>query len=690
MSQAGGDAAARRARAHDANDETRYVAVCGLDASDADDRAALLEALGDASWRVRSAAAERLGGAPGESLPALVEMLTAGRDVGTRDAAASALARAGPAALPALLEKLSAEDPDARQAAIAVLGAIGDRRAVAPLAARLADPDPNVRTGTAEALGKIGGPVAVGALRAAVDSDDATLRLSAIEALAALRVCLPGPRVSELLRDGTLRRAVYRLLGACDDSDVLAFVARGISEASRSAREGALAALGRQRARRTLGALSPVLDEARAAAERDPGLADAWAAALGSEEPFVAAGALTALAAAGAPRHVGPMLRLADDDRYRMLVEEALEATPPGAELRTALADALPGLGQLARVTALAALAANGSPAALESIVRVASDPEAYAQGEAIAALGRLRDARGVAPLAGLLGDDDGPFAAGTAAYALVRIAQTGPDALAAVLGVLRERAGASASAALYRVLGTVGDAEDVALFRRGLLSGSAVRRGAAVAAVGTLVQRGFDGAAAVPEILAALADPAWSVRIAAARSLADLARSSAGAAICADAVGALVPALGDPEPSVRAAAAEALGAFGRHECAGRIRALADDPAAPAVVVVAALHALAALGGAPAELVVRAAAHADPEVVKEAVLAAALLPGDDGERLVRDAAASPRWDVRRAAASAMVARGDPSLGPHAARLAAAEPDPLVARAFADAARALGA
>jgi hypothetical protein len=38
----------------------------------------------------------------------------------------------------------------------------------------------------------------------------------------------------------------------------------------------------------------------------------------------------------------------------------------------------------------------------------------------------------------------------------------------------------------------------------------------------------------------------------------------------------------------------------------------------------------------------------------------------------------------------MAARGDPALGPQAARLAAAEPDPLVARAFADAARALGA
>ncbi len=690
MSAARDGGEARRARAHDANEETRYVAVNGLEPTDAGDRAALLEALGDPSWRVRAAAAERLGAAPGESLPRLVEMLTAGRDVGMRDAAASALARAGPVALPALLDQLSSADSDARQAAIAVLGAIGDRRSVAPLSARLADPDPNVRTGAAEALGKIGGPVAVAALVAAVDSDDATLRLSAVEALAAQRVCLPAARISELLEDGTARRAVYRLLGACDDVDALGFIARGVSEPSRSARESALAALGRQRARRTLEALSRVAEEARAAASRVPGLPDAWAASLRSDEPFVAVGALTALAMAGAPRHVVPMLQLADEDRYRMLVEEAVEAMPPGAELRAALADALPGLGQLARVTALAALAANGSPAALESIVRVASDPEAYAQGEAIAALGRLRDARGVSPLTALLGDDDGPFVAGTAAYALVRIAQGGDDARAAVLEALRDRAGASASAALYRVLGTVGDETDVAVLRNGLRSESVVRRGAAAAALGAILQRGLGGSPAVRELLGALRDPAWTVRAAAARAFAEAAASGGREALCADGAPALAAALDDPEAAVRAAAAEALGACGRRECAGRIRALADDQAAPAALVVAALRALAALGGAPAELVVRAAAHADPEVVKEAVLAAALLRGQDGERLVRDAAASPRWDVRRAAASAMAARGDPALGPQAARLAATEPDPLVARAFADAARALGA
>jgi HEAT repeat protein len=106
-------------------------------------------------------------------------------------------------------------------------------------------------------------------------------------------------------------------------------------------------------------------------------------------------------------------------------------------------------------------------------------------------------------------------------------------------------------------------------------------------------------------------------------------------------------------------------------------------------VVVAALRALVAIGAPPLVAVERAALHPDPEVVKEAVRAAARIPGEDGARLLRAAAASPRWDVRRAAALGMGDRRDPSLAADAARLAAEDPDPLVARAFGDAVFVMG-
>ena len=69
--------------------------------------------------------------------------------------------------------------------------------------------------------------------------------------------------------------------------------------------------------------------------------------------------------------------------------------------------------------------------------------------------------------------------------------------------------------------------------------------------------------------------------------------------------------------------------------------------------------------------------------------AAARLEGPEGARLLLAAATSPRWDVRHAAARAMAERGDRGLRQEAVRLAGAEPDPLVAKAFTEAARALG-
>jgi HEAT repeat protein len=84
----------------------------------------------------------------------------------------------------------------------------------------------------------------------------------------------------------------------------------------------------------------------------------------------------------------------------------------------------------------------------------------------------------------------------------------------------------------------------------------------------------------------------------------------------------------------------------------------------------------------------RALGHPDAEVAKEAVAAAAGLAGEEGAALLRKAARSGHWDVRYAVARAVGERGDPSLAGLAADLAAADGDPLVAKAFAAAAEAL--
>ncbi|HYD43418.1 MAG TPA: HEAT repeat domain-containing protein [Anaeromyxobacter sp.] len=680
-----------RARVRAPEEEIRYRAAGELDAAREDERELLLGMLGDPSWRVRSVAVERIvtTGSVNEVLPALLGLLSGGANVGMRDASAAALARLGADAVLPLVARLDGPDADLRQAAASVLGVIGDRRAVVPLAARLADPDPNVRAGAAEALGKIGGPEAGATLLAALDSDEHTLRLSALEALLAMRVCPPAARVRPLLEDKALRRPAYRVLGFSDEPEAGALLAGGLAEGSRGAREAALAGIGTQRTRRSAGELRHLAD-AVAAAVRDGADVRSSAASLEADDVAVCVGALSVLGWGGAVSEVGAMLRLAEDDRLRPFVEDSVEALPRGQGLRDAIAAALEGQGPFGRIAALALLSRLGSPAALEALVREASDPSGYLQAEAIAALGHLGDARAVPPLTGLLGDD-APAVSGIAATALVHIGQESAEARAAALAALRDRFDTSPSASLFRVLGALGAAEDLPRLRAGLRRPAVVQRMAAAGAIASLAQRGALAGEELPELVAALGDGTWSVRAAAARALVEVARAGVarGAGpLPQPAIDGLHARLGDPEPAVRAAAVEALGATGEARHAPAIAALARASDVPPVVVLAAVRALVTLGHPPADVISRAADHADPEVVKEAISAAAKLPGPEGERLLREAAGNTRWDVRQAAARAMVERGDPALRATAEALARHEVDPLVARAFADAARAL--
>jgi HEAT repeat protein len=692
------DAAARHAGARHTDEETRYRAVAELDGARADDLAVLLERLDDPSWRVRSAAVDRIGALadPAPALEPLLALLSGGPGVGAREASASALARIGRPAVAMLVDRLGAEDADLRLASARVLGQIGDRRTVPALAARLADPDPNVRAAAAEALARVGGGEAAGALLAALDSDDETLRLSAVEGLALLGVPPPADRIARFLANPVLRRPAYRLLGASDDPAALTLLGAGLGEPLRRIREAALGAVGCQRERRTPDELAPLVHAARLAAARDPQMAEACARALGSEEPFVAAGALSVLAWIGDGRQAGAVARAAAEERLRPFVEEALDAFPPGPQMLEAVSQAVAQLSPVARLPGLAVLARGGSATAARILVEGATDPDFAVQAEAIAALGRVGSAWAVPPLAGLL-DDVSPAAAGLAATALVRVSGQSEEARGTVLAEVRRRAGASPSAVLYRVVGAAGEKQDAGILSAGLRSASASHRAEAAAAFASLAARGRLSGEPVG-LVAALGDPAWSVRAAAAQAVAGMARAAAegrmgeraeGARVpCAAAAPGLAALLRDPEPAVRAKAVEALAACGRREHVGALAELAGDPATPPGVAVAALRGLAALGEIAVGTVTRACAHPDPEVVKEGVALAARLPGPEGARLVSATAAHQLWDVRGAAARAMAARRDPSLREEAARRAASDPDPFVAKAFADAAAIL--
>jgi HEAT repeat protein len=693
----GGDSPLALAR--HADDEIRYQAVRRLDGAVAPELAELLERLSDGSWRVRAAAVERFVALddPAAAIAPLIERLDGAESIAGRAAAEAALAGLGGAALPALLVRLAASSGERRLAAVAAIGAIGSRRAVPAMVACLADPDPALRVAAAEALGRLGGREALGALLAALDSDDLTLHGAALDALGSLGLAPSAARVEALLAEPRLRPAAYRALASSDEPAALALLGRGLAEPGRTARRAALSSIGAQWARSGPGGLEPLAAEARRVAAADPAVAAGCLAELHSGEPRVTEGALLVLGWIGELTHAPAVARMAAEERLRPLVDRALEALPGGAGLVEVLGQGLPGLPPVAQVVSWAAMARAGDGPALQALLEGAADPDLPVQAEAIAALGRLGHPAAAAVLGGLLGDGL-PSVVSLAAAALAGIARGSEAGRRAVLLECRGRAAGGGSSGLDRVLGACGEGEDLRLVRLGLTAPEPLRRMAAATAVGALARRGLLRGEHLPELIAALADEAWPVRVATVQAFADLAEANFEARsgdpeqgehpLCAPAMAGLHRAMADPEPAVRAAAVEALGACGRAEHGPAIAALARDEAATALVVAAALRALARLGPPEPGLLRQALDHPDPEVARAVVAALGSAPEAAGRELLRTALGHARWDVRLAASRAIAARGDVALRDEVGRAAAAEPDPLVARALADVALAL--
>jgi hypothetical protein len=162
--------------------------------------------------------------------------------------------------------------------------------------------------------------------------------------------------------------------------------------------------------------------------------------------------------------------------------------------------------------------------------------------------------------------------------------------------------------------------------------------------------------------VSAALADPSAVVRRAAARALAQLGP--------ADGWPLVAGALADGDPAVLAFAAAAAADLDCLDARPRLAELARD-AAPQVAL-AALDALSVLDGLDDEVLARAAAPGDPEVLKRVLTLAADRPAVVA--LAQASLAHPRWDVRVAAGQVLVVSGGPA-GLAAVRAAAArEPD----------------
>jgi HEAT repeat protein len=618
-------------------EEERYRALLALDLAGPRARDELLRALYDPSWRVRKAAAERFPRLSGgdEVAGALLRVLADREHTGARNAAAEALVHLGPRAVgPVVLVLTRHEDPDQRKFAADILGQLGAPEAAGPLLGALSDPDANVQAAAAEALGGIGGDDVVRGLEAAFGQGPELLRACALESLIRLGRPPALPSLAPLLDQPALRRAAYRALGLVPQPAAYELVARGLLSSFRSVRESALAALGLCWTHASQVQRSDLDAAVAAAARKLEDAAEVVRSALEGDDPEVKTGALVLAASLREQQPAPEVAEAARDDRQVAAATYALARLGPAAGRD--LLGRLAGLSAPARAAAAEGLFGMADPSWVEPLTRLLDSGEPDLRRFAARALGRTGSPDALGPLLPLLEDAAlGRIAAG----AISLLGAIFPDQ---VLPPLRARVQARPAPAAVSALGKVGGPSALPALKRCLRDPDPAVRAAAAEAVCEVGEVGGDECLELARF--ALTDEAPAVRAAVARALGRLQ----GAAEELIRIG-----LSDPDRSVQMAATEAAGESGVRAVAPLLGLLvASDDGLRASRAVRALARLGALS--PAHL--RAAgAHADPEVVKEALSSGAALA--EAVPLAASLLQHRRWDVRLAAARVLEASG---------------------------------
>lgn len=630
----------------------------------------LAGALGDASWRVRRAAAEGL--ARGRDDAAVRALLAAvrerHRDPAVLNAALAALVGARHEVVAPLAELLGAADSDAdvRTYAALALGLLEDRRAVPALLRALGDDDANVRFHATEALGRIRSREAAHPVAEVAESRDFAVAFAALDALALIAEPSVAPRLVPLLDDDLLQAAAAEALGRLGGEEAAGPLA------------GLLAVPD-----------APVPEVARALATLHARLEEAH-----GEGRLVEYAVRAVVTPSGVRALIDALARASDDERHGLVVvlgwldadgvEDALAGTlsQPGA--RRAAADTLARRGASAvaalrralatdddeaRKAAAAALGRIGSPDAVPALLGLL-DAAPEVAVIAAGALGSIGDPRAFEPLVEHL-DDAHAAVRQAAVAALDSIAH--PDTPARVRLLLDDPSPRvrEAAARIAGYLGHSGSLEPV--LARCEDGDEAVRR----TAVEQLAHAEDPRARAT--LLAALATGTPGVRAAAVRAL--------GHVEPAHSLPAVLTACDDADTWVRYYAARSAGRHRRAEAVPTlVRLVHTDPVPP--VRIAALDALVEIGAADG-LAVAAPLAADPDTMLARAALLALGGSDDPATLPPLLAALAADDHGRqlAALDALGRRRDPAAVPVVAELARADGDPEVtARALETLAR----
>jgi HEAT repeat protein len=621
----------------------------------------LVERLGDASWRVRKAAVERLVACPdsAHTAEALIGALGDGENPGRRNAAVEALIACGERAVPHLVAAMTDRDGDVRKLVVDALAGIRDERASAALIERLRDSDPNVRAAAADALGALGGAAASSALRelATRADEDRLVRFSALHALGVLEVPIVTRDLSPVLEDPVLRPAGIDLLGRSDDEEAVAVLLKALTTDSRTTREAAMRALLRVLSRLDGVRAERLVAEVREAAASTPSVVEIAVERL-AEAPLPTRLVLVqflGLLAEG--RGAVPILLAGRDEALTQVALGTLEQF--GAVAERAIDDRWNDLDGRARRDACALFGRLRGERSAARLLEALDQSDPELRTAAVRGIG----ARRLAPALPLLlrrlermasdGDSEGEEEVAALTEALIALASPGSQAGLAeqTLELLASRldgADEDVRLAIARVLGRIGRREDTQLVTLLLKDPSPRVRRAAVDALARL-----EPETAAEPLRLALADESPPVRIAAADAL--------GVSLRPGVIEDLRRLAEDEDARVRVAAIRSIGLHAerasdgpsRQAALGRVEAaLADEP----LVVLAALEVLQRVGGVPAQQMAALLARPEAEIAREAVGCVGACSDATHLDLLLPLVSHPDWSVRAEAIQVLADR----------------------------------
>jgi HEAT repeat protein len=658
----------------DKDDEVRRLAVERIDAlSTSDVVAALVDCLGDSSWRVRKAAIERLVACVNvaDAVDALISALGDGENPGRRNAAVDALIHFGPAALPALLEMRDSDDIDVRKLIVDALAGIADPRSREPLKELLEDSDANVRAAAADALGAIGGDEVVPALlaKATAEDEDQLVRFSSIHALAALEFPIRVNQLGSVLNDPVLSAAGLALLGRADDDNAaIAELLKALESRSRSCREASIRALVRVLGRTEPSEMDAVAERIRSTAAANESTVDSAISRLSDADLSMRLALIQFLGIVATPRVILPILLAGRDEALSHVAFSTLSEM--GEVVEREIDEEWSELVAESRRDACVLFGQTHGERGAARLLSALDDGVSEVRTAAARSIGNRRLASGIAPLVRRLAivsmDDDfeaeeelAAFADGLIALASPRTSG-GSDLTQRAIELLSDcLAGADENTrlAIAKVIGRIGRSEDSQIVTFLLKDPSSMVRRASVEALARL-EPGTDA----EPLRLALADESPMVRISAARALG----ASQGEHVVDD----LKRLADDEDLQVRAEAVRSvILRFGESACEETRMAVAQMVevalADEAPVALAAIDALCENGGVDAGKAVSLLKRPEPEVVREAIRCIGLHGDAESLDEILPFISHSEWSVRAEAiqtiADRAVLRGVPAI-----------------------------